>query len=96
MMDQHSPLRLRRVESSSNKSRIHRADLHGNRQMVKPQEELLTAVRLACGAVVALPHVEHMISVFLFQVNTSRWTLETASERGFARLLDRLLQCQWA
>lgn len=53
--------------------------------------ELLTAVRLVCAPVAGLPHVAHTVDAFLLGCGGT-WTLERASERGYVRLMDRLLQ----
>lgn len=61
-------------------------------------KRLLTAVPLVCAtqpSVAALPHVQYKISVLLFRVDTSAWTLESASKRGFERLLNHLLTKEW-
>lgn len=41
----------------------------------------------------SLPHVVHRIDDFI-PMDLSHWSLESASERGFARLLDRVLKAQ--
>lgn len=56
--------------------------------------ELLAAVRLICAKLPCLntlPMAAHMIDAFLLN-GASEWTLESASERGFLPLLDRLLE----
>lgn len=57
-------------------------------------EEPLTSVSLVCRAqplMAALPHVAHKIDAFLW-VDTTRWTLIEAADRGFVRLMDRLVK----
>lgn len=57
----------------------------------------ITAVRLVCSRsaqVAALPHVTLQIDAFLLS-DSDHWTLEIASERGFVRLLDQLLNREW-
>lgn len=58
----------------------------------------LTAVALVCkgnAAATALPHVASLIDAFA-GIISPKWTLETASDRGLLRLLDRLLAQEWA
>lgn len=55
-------------------------------------------MRLVCAAhaqVESLPHVTHKIDALLFQDRATQWTLESASERGLVRLMDRLLKDEW-
>lgn len=66
--------------------------------MKREKELALTAVRCVCAAhaqVASLEHAVHQIERFLFEEDTAQWTLESASERGFARLLDGLVKHEW-
>lgn len=66
--------------------------------MTEDKELHLTAARCFYAKqpqVASLPHVVHKIEVFLFNVEASQWTLESASERGHLGLLDRLLANEW-
>lgn len=66
------------------------------RQESSDQEQRLTAVALAvatCQRLAALRHATDVIDFFLLP--SRAWALETASERGFVRLLDRLLPLEW-
>lgn len=71
------------------------AALTGNGAQESSRACLLTAVELAVSAsphLSALRHVAIQVDSFLF---SSEWTLEKASERGYLRLLDRLLPLEW-
>lgn len=52
--------------------------------------DLLTSVRVVCNSdlSVALLHVAHQIDAFCFSYD--KWTLESASKRGFVSKLDRI------
>lgn len=62
------------------------------------EQQPLAAVRLVCGGqspLAALTHVLSKINAFVFEESDGRWTLESASKRGFLGLLDRLLKHEW-
>lgn len=53
-------------------------------------EKLLTSVRVVFAARSVLPHVAELIDAFRF--SNGKWTLESASKRGFLRKLECLLE----
>lgn len=60
-------------------------------------DELLTITRVVCASdprLSTLPHVIHQIDALLLD-ESKQWTLESASEHGFVRLLHRLLKHEW-
>lgn len=61
---------------------------------MEPALTAVNAIVARCPGVVALPHVVRRISAFLFTLEFSCWSLESASKRGHVRLLDRLLNLE--